>query len=153
MQTVLIPAWHANMAVGHALVDKQHISLMELIRSLVRMIGSPDDQAFLSAVADIVSQAERHCATEDQLLLQNGFEWAEQHQQEHEAGLDRLRSLQARLVARSITREAACAGLVDWFEAHLVDMDLPARDYFGRAREFQQALEAMDSDLTECVDD
>jgi hemerythrin-like metal-binding protein len=126
---IAIQAWHAGLTVGNALLDKQHIVLFELIRSLCDPRGALDDDAFTQALADIAALSERHFAAEEQLLALNGYEWLEQHLEEHVAGLDRIHSILIRHTGGHISRESACAAVATWYEAHLLEMDLPAQGY------------------------
>jgi hemerythrin-like metal-binding protein len=128
-----VPAWAASMSVGHALLDKHHILLLELTRSLVADLPTLDDATLRLAIADLLELAGRHCAAEEQLLTLNGYEWVEQHREEHRAGLDRLRSLASGDAASVCARLPAA--LVDWLVAHLADMDLPAKAYFSHPPE------------------
>lgn len=127
-----LPAWQAGHAVGNALLDRQHMLLISLARSLAQDAPGLDRDAVFSATRDIVSLTERRCAAEEDLLLRNGYEWLEQHRQEHQAGLDRLRALSACAATGALACEAFVAAFVNWLETHMVDMDLPAREYLAR---------------------
>ncbi|AMO22427.1 hypothetical protein GCM10027034_27830 [Ramlibacter solisilvae] len=124
-------AWHAGLSVGNALLDKQHIVLFELVRSLRDAQDNLDDHAFNRALCDLLTLAQRHCAAEEHLLALNGYEWLEQHREEHLAGLDRIQSICLRRARGDLGRESACTAVAAWLEAHLVEMDLPARAYLG----------------------
>lgn len=127
-----VPVWHPGLSVGNALLDKQHILLMELARSLAddaAGLGAPSLQA---GVEDILQLAERHCAAEEHQLALNGYEWVEQHREEHAAGLHRIRSVLAQSGAGAFSNAAVCATVVEWLADHLSDMDLPARGYLRR---------------------
>lgn len=124
-----IPAWHPGLSVDNALLDKHHILLMELARSLVANAPGLDRESLRLAVQDILQLAERHCAAEEHQLLLNGYEWAEQHQEEHAAGLDRIRAVLAEHARGALPADDVCTVVVDWLAAHITDMDLPARGY------------------------
>jgi hemerythrin-like metal-binding protein len=110
-------------------LDKQHIVIVGLIRSLWNTHGAVDGPTFVQALDDIFRLLERHCAAEEHLLALNGYEWLEQHHEEHSAGLDRIRSIRDRWARGEMSRESACAAVAKWFEAHVKQMDLPAKDY------------------------
>lgn len=119
-------------SVDNPVLDRQHLLLIGLARSLAQDAPDLDRDAVLGAGRSIVSLAERHCAAEEDFLLRNGYEWLEQHRQEHLAGLDRLQSLLARAGAGALPCEQFVTALGDWLERHLADMDLPAREYLAR---------------------
>jgi hemerythrin-like metal-binding protein len=142
MAPIKTQTWHAGLLVGNALLDKQHIVLVKLIRSLKNTQGALNDDAFMQALHDIVRLLERHCAAEEHLLALNAYEWLEQHREEHLAGLDRIRSIYDRCARGDISRESACAAVANWFETHLVEIDLPAQGYLRSATGPSTAHEA-----------
>lgn len=131
LAALVVPAWHAGLSVGHPLIDKHHILLLELTRSLVADLGSVDDATLRLAVDDLLQLAQRHCAAEEQLLEVNGYEWLEQHRDEHRAGLDRLRQVAGRHAPPAALREDFPRALLHWVVDHVADMDLPAREWFA----------------------
>ncbi|TFZ07939.1 bacteriohemerythrin [Ramlibacter humi] len=130
---ITVPAWDVSMSVGHALLDKHHILLLELARALVNDLPGMDAGTLRLAASDLLELAERHCAAEEHLLTLNGYEWVEQHREEHRAGLDRLRRLASGEPA--MVRKRFPPALVDWLQAHLADMDLPAAEWFSHPAE------------------
>lgn len=131
MQDLTLPDWRPELSVGNALLDKQHAVLLKLAAALVENVARSGDEAMLTSLGDILLLAERHCAAEEHLLMLNGFEWMEQHSQDHRAGLERLRAMRDLLAHREVTREQACSAVVNWMVFHLEQMDLPARDHLG----------------------
>lgn len=119
--------WHSSYSVGNALLDCQHIVLMEL--SCTLHDSALSDEATRATTADLLDIAERHCAAEDHLLTCNGYEWTEQHREEHAVGLGRLRALAAEASIGAISRAQLAGAVCRWIYAHLMDMDLPAREY------------------------
>lgn len=128
-QVARIPVWHPGLSVGNALLDKHHILLMALAQSLADDAGRLDAQALCSAVEDILELARRHCAAEEHLLVLNGYEWADQHREEHAAGLHRIRTVLDEAACGAVSHDDVANAVVDWLAAHATDMDLPARDY------------------------
>lgn len=145
-----IPAWHPRLSVDNALLDKHHILLLELARSLVADAPGLDRESLCLAVEDILQLAERHCAAEEHQLLLNGYEWVDQHREEHAAGLDRLRAVLAEYARGAIPSGDVCSVVVNWLDAHITDMDLPARGYLRHAAsvdpDFPDPLEARAGD-------
>lgn len=139
---ITVPAWDASMSVGHALLDKHHILLLELARSLVNDLPAMDAATLRLAAHDLLELAERHCAAEEQLLTLNGYEWVDQHREEHRAGLDRLRRLAGGDPAA--VRGRLPAALVDWLLAHLTDMDLPAKEWFAHPQAEEHVPDPLD---------
>lgn len=126
-----VPRWHSGLALGNAILDRQHILLYALA-------GTLHDPAAGDAVArttaqDILDIAQRHCAAEEYLLTANGYEWTEQHREEHLVGLDKLRELGSEFALGTISRSFLAAAVTDWLTFHVVEIDLPAGEYLRRA--------------------
>lgn len=127
-----VPGWNAEPSLGNALLDRQHILLIGLARTLVRDLPALDRDAVLLAGQDILTLARQHCAAEEDCLLRNGYEWLEQHREEHAAGLDRLQSHWGEVARGTLPPEHFVAAVIDWLHVHLEDMDLPAREYLAQ---------------------
>jgi len=130
---IAVPCWPPALSVRNALLDKQHIELCELLRSLADKC-SPDVGGFVDALQDVIKLAELHCIAEEKELEVNGFPWLEQHREEHWAGLDRLHQMCDLVTRGEMGRREAVIATVGWFDTHLADMDLAAIDFMQRSR-------------------
>ncbi|MBA2961152.1 MULTISPECIES: bacteriohemerythrin [Ramlibacter] len=123
--------WNPRYSLGNPLLDRQHILLFELTRSFAADVAQMSHETLAAAYGDILGLAQRHCAAEEQMLLVNGYEWLEQHRQEHVAGLDRLQAVWAAVACGDLSRHRLVLALQGWLVTHLQDMDLPAVEYLA----------------------
>lgn len=120
------------MSVRHPLLDEQHITLLELGRSVLRDIERqpPASDADLRiALLDVQTVARRHVACEEAVLAASGAPDWEEHRLEHRAELERLQALCEPAPDRPLHRSAVAACLVDWMSRHVRQFDLPQAAY------------------------
>ncbi len=124
-----IPVWSTDLCVSNAALDEQHITLLELGRSLLLHLErkTPADEDIHLALQDLISVARRHCALEEEVLQSHGCPDLPRHQAAHAQSLTLLEQLLQDAQHGRLDRGTLRHVVTDWMVHHLRDLDLPAR--------------------------
>jgi hemerythrin len=119
-------SWTKEMSVGVAVLDDDHMRLVELLNELHRGVMAGKTRAALEKVIEqLVDYTRYHFKREETLFTQAGFPGAEEHRHEHEMLLRRALSLQARFEngqSRELSLEALDF-LQQWLSGHILGSD------------------------------
>ncbi len=118
--------WTKEMSVGVAVLDDDHMRLVELLNELHRVVmAGKTGVALENVIEQMVDYTRFHFAREEKLFTQAGFPGAEEHKHEHEMLIRRALSLQARFEngqSRELSLEAMDS-LQRWLSGHILGSD------------------------------
>ncbi len=126
--------WEQRLETGHAAIDDQHRSLVEILNRLHLAMkqgkGKPELEGILVFLQDYTVS---HFAMEEGLMDRHGYSRAGQHRQQHAGLLAQVADLVVRYQGGNgqLTLEIMNF-LEDWLVAHIVAEDLPfAQEIMG----------------------
>jgi len=124
--------WSDELSVGVSALDQDHRALVDLINEFSQAIDEKrGPQAVGPVLARLRQHVGEHFAREEALLHSSGYPEADDHAQQHNHTLSRLRELES--LAAEDDAKAALAVLdflKAWFINHVVGNDLKLRDFF-----------------------
>ncbi|MDI1246985.1 MAG: hypothetical protein PSV24_16460 [Rhodoferax sp.] len=126
-----IPQWSPSLSVGHAKLDEQHITLLELGRDLMRLLetdAASNEQVHV-ALEDIVRQARLHDSLEESILEANGCPTLAEHKQAHQTARNELTNMLSAALRGDLVRPELSRLIADWMGHHISENDLPVKDY------------------------
>lgn len=113
-------AWHDGMLVGDPQLDAAHKEFVALVASVQ---GASDAEA-ATALHALALHAREHFDAEDQWMAESGFPARECHSAEHEAVLQSVAGVQARVAAGDTAAARGLASaLAEWFPGHADYLD------------------------------
>ncbi|WP_169304241.1 bacteriohemerythrin [Deferribacteres bacterium DY0037] len=119
--------WTPALSVGIEEIDSQHKILLSKINMLIKAIlEGKGDENILNLLRFLESYSEEHFQTEERIMRQIGFEFAEQHTAAHDIFRQNLRRI-LKLVNKSGISQDIFAdiekNLISWLLEHIVKMD------------------------------
>ena len=122
--------WSGELECGIQDIDRQHQYLLKLLKDMSENLLIPgDSELFSKMLFEFNEVVIKHFDFEEALLEKLGYEYLEEHQQQHERILQQLADVS--MTATFNTKEAPkefIDTLCDWFEQHLSEEDT---QYFG----------------------
>lgn len=135
-----IPQWSPSLSVGHAKLDEQHITLLELGRDLMRLLTSDasSDVQIQGALEDIIRLSRSHDALEESILDANGCPTLAEHKLVHQTARTQLVTL-LDVSHRPLDRGVISGLIADWMGHHISENDLPVKDYMKHPHRLRPA--------------
>lgn len=124
--------WADEYNVGVSDIDEQHMELVALINQLHDAIRSRKaSRQVRSTLDELVEYTRTHFAIEERLMRESNYPDYESHRSYHEALIDQIRALQAKLDGgeASITFELLHF-LRNWLIRHIFEVDKQFGAYF-----------------------
>jgi hemerythrin-like metal-binding protein len=92
--------WRDHLSVNHPVLDAQHKAIYDLGSQIYRdwLDGAKVD-VLRTAIAQLEALIEEHFSTEEQILMEIGYEKLAQHKNEHRSMLETLRTCRNNLNA------------------------------------------------------
>lgn len=126
-----IQDWTHRLSVGNAKLDEQHITLLELGRSLLRsleQVQTRNDQIQI-LLKDFVGLSSEHDAFEEKILQENGCTTWSEHKLAHEAARDVLAALLSDTSNNTLDKAILARVIIGWMDHHICENDLPVKEY------------------------
>lgn len=128
--------WNPSKELGHAVIDREHRELMELVNQLVDALFDPsaEDDATPSVrkqqIADAVDALDRataaHFSSEESIMLAIGYPSLSEHRDQHASLLAQFDDFAAHFRSPNAGSVAqALRFLREWFEYHIEYYDAP----------------------------
>lgn len=113
-------AWHDGFLLGHAPMDHEHKTFVQLIGA----IRQAADESLGSALEALAAHATHHFEAENELMAATGFPPRACHVDEHAAVLHSVHAVQRRLAQGDVAvARRLCAELEAWFPRHAQHLD------------------------------
>ena len=124
--------WNETLMTGVAVIDEQHQILVNMLNDANEKLTEDCSRMLLNdIVRDLISYALYHFDTEEELMVETGYEQASvaQHTQEHRSFSEKVAAVQQSLSqGQMITREDLLGFLNGWLINHIMKTD----QQFGR---------------------
>jgi hemerythrin-like metal-binding protein len=128
--------WNSSKELGHAVIDREHRELMELVNRLVEALFDPsaeDDatphvrkQQIADAVDALGRATAEHFASEEAIMMSVGFPMLPEHRVQHASLLAQFDDFAAHFRSPHAGSVAlALRFLREWFEYHIEFYDAP----------------------------
>jgi len=117
--------WSEELDSGLKDIDRQHQYLLKLLRDMSENTEIPgNSELFSHLLVEFNEAVLRHFDFEEALLAKLGYQYLEEHQQQHEKILQQLAdvSMTAVFNSKEAPKEFINA-LCEWFEQHLSEED------------------------------
>ncbi len=126
--------WKPEMSVGVAELDEQHRCFVEILnRFHERMKAGRGSEIVDQILAELVSYAENHFATEERLFDRYGYPNALSHRAAHAGFLGKLRELRSEVATGKRFVSLTTLNLLrDWLDHHVMNVDMAYKDFFAR---------------------
>ena len=124
-------AWRPSFSVCNARVDEHHIELMAMSDELLAWLGRAQvrDHDLAHLLQEIADLNCRHTRLEAELLARNQCPTLAMHQSMAAQGDAALQGWLADARDRRLDRPALAVFMGAWMVQHLIETDLPVRDY------------------------
>lgn len=126
--------WSPDLSVGFQFIDDQHKMLIQLLNDLAshRDGNTEGERDYLKGVIkELVDYAKVHFATEEDLMLQTGFQGYDEHKREHEKFVLNVVGLVKDFNNnKSTTAETLITFLRKWILNHIAGTDKNYSGYF-----------------------
>jgi hemerythrin len=128
--------WNSSKELGHAVIDREHRELMELVNRLVEVLFDPsaeDDetphvrkQQIADAVDALGRSTAAHFASEESIMLAAGYPDFPAHRDQHASLIAQFDDFAAHFRSPTAGSVAlALRFLREWFEYHIEFYDAP----------------------------
>lgn len=123
--------WCPGFSVRNARVDEQHIELMAMSDELLAWLGRTQvpDHDLAHLLEEIASLNASHARLEGELLTRNQCPTLTLHQRLAAQGDADLQGWVAQARSGQLDRSALAVFMGAWMVNHLIETDLPVRDY------------------------
>jgi len=113
-------AWHDGLLVGYPQIDAAH---KEFVALVVGVLSAPDAEV-ATALHALAIHARKHFDAEDQWMAESDFPARACHSAEHEAVLQSVAGVQARVAAGDTAAARSLArALAQWLPGHVDYLD------------------------------
>jgi hemerythrin len=125
--------WTPEMSVGVAEFDRQHQGLVDLVNRLhEHMLAGRGREVLAEVLADLVRYTDVHFAGEERLFILHGYPHMRTHRDEHVALTQKVRALQADVVAgKSFVSLPTLNFLREWLTHHIMQSDMDYKSFFA----------------------
>lgn len=122
-----LPTWTPHLSVGNAMLDAQHITLLELSREMLRILADRprNDEAIYALLRDIAQCYESHGELEEQVLAVDGSAALYEHRRRAELIRTELREQLASAKENTTDRTALAAAVGAWIDHHIGELRSP----------------------------
>ena len=129
-----IPVWAHGLSVGNPTLDAEHILLLELGRTLLELLHEDpvNPEQVLAYLEDIARTAAAHEAAEERILEANRCPTLEAHREDHRRSRATLAGLLRDAANGALHPETTTRLISEWMGHHVVETDLPVRQYLTR---------------------
>jgi hemerythrin len=138
--------WNSSKDLGHAVIDREHRELMELVNRLVEALFDPaaeDDETphvRKRQIADAVDALGRataaHFASEESIMLGLGYPALAEHRDQHASLIAQFDDFAAHFRSEAAGSVAmALRFLREWFEYHIEFYDAPLTRWISEQAE------------------
>jgi len=110
--------WDGSLAIGHAVIDGQHRSLIELINRLHTAYSCGNGGDIRIVLLELYKYTLFHFGEEEALMAHIGYAEGSSHKREHEHFIERLDALAVKAKA---AEDCINAELFNWLIAWLLD--------------------------------
>ncbi|AMO58179.1 hypothetical protein GZ77_20830 [Endozoicomonas montiporae] len=143
MDNALYIVWDEDEATGIPVIDEQYRSMVSMINTLYYFIGQDRGDEFLKPVMKMVEQfALLHFATQEEMMLQTGYEQLDEHRKMHQTLLENARQI----LYEQATPEGAIRALrflSQWWRKHMNGEDKKFVEHCRKHGEFINAWNAV----------
>lgn len=126
--------WKPEYSVGHTTLDAQHKKLLQVCRrvSTYRCDGTKASiEAFHSILSELAFYADKHFASEENLLRQIGFPHLQQQIEEHDAYREWLTEFLFLTMNGKIDKSSLQNYLESWWLSHILASDMQYASLFA----------------------
>lgn len=133
MHTMPEPAvhsWTSQLSVENAELDAQHITLIEIGRSVVSSIAQDAaSEVICDLMEDFVALSKLHDGLEEEILRRNNCPSLAEHQLLHLSSRELFTSYLQQERAQTADRQAISFALSEWMQHHVSENDMKVKDY------------------------
>lgn len=125
-----ISSWTTRLSTENAELDEQHITLMEIGRSIVTCIEQQgSSKNLVDLLEDFVALARVHDQSEESILERNQCPSLIEHQQIHTATRQRFEVYLLDEKSQGCDRQELAAEVQQWAGHHISERDMTVRKY------------------------
>ena len=126
-------SWHERYSVGDAEMDRQHLRLFELVNHFDDVIQMGMSTELGLIVNDLVSCANEHFRSEEDLREKAGFPGLSDHRKMHQELIRQVQEVRAQMKAGGhLSMKAVVRFLADWLTNHILREDMEFKPYLNR---------------------
>ncbi len=122
----------AHYDVGHALLNQQHKTLIEMINEMATLIndGSSEIESQLPYLFQRFYRLfDAHLAREEQILVESDYPTLQSHKREHDEYLDRVSEFILDGLELSETQQELLTFLTHWWNDHILVQDMAYKSH------------------------
>lgn len=132
-QPIIEFTWQPSFSVGNEVIDRQHRRLFalgnELLDAIMRKLSKADIELMMD---ELVSDIEKHFATEEEIMTKAGYPLSETHQEIHADLLSRVKSLRDRFQKGQLAAQDLIGFITyDVINQHIIKEDLKLASVFN----------------------
>lgn len=131
--TVSVFEWHAGLAVGHPLIDRQHQGLLRLGARAIEILERPGNgrSEFHAVLNDLADALTEHFAAEEKVLAASRCPTLDAHRADHDVLRARLTEVLVLGTGSYEDKIGLLRTIEEWTVRHFVECDLACRAYLG----------------------
>lgn len=126
MEQESLQRWQPSYSVGHPMLDEQHKKLLSLCAQALSCISDESRTGvaeFHTILNTLVDYIEVHFKTEEALLAACGYQFLDQHREEHLEYRVKLTDFLFAATLGEINRPALYQYLSQWWSEHILGSD------------------------------
>lgn len=129
-------AWSAHLAIGNPVIDDQHKRILALCRRAYDLLRQDEDKRdeFFETINDLADSVIHHFRTEEEILAQNQCPGLSEHAAEHDDYVRKFTEILVNARSGRVELSEMYALLTAWVTDHMLNTDLPAREYLQQRR-------------------
>ncbi len=127
-------SWSNQYLIGNDLIDTEHEELFRLINNFHSLwLESRNRQEIAKILNQLIAYAQMHFQHEERIMEDAGFPKLAEHQNIHEAMIDKIFELHASYAEGNLRLEIETMKFVkSWLLEHILENDYLFRDYLLR---------------------
>jgi hemerythrin-like metal-binding protein len=116
--------WSDTCQIGVASLDEEHRLLVGILNRIIQAIGTPNERTIADrSLRELFAYTTYHFSHEEELMALYEYPDQEQHQEQHQQFIGRLRQFDRAFVDGSIIVADLCLFLRSWLMGHIFSID------------------------------
>lgn len=119
--------WNRNFETGHAVIDRQHRKLVDLLNALAKTLINNEPIHINRAFDELAAYADQHFDTEDAIWLESFGDdaWLKAHRKSHASFMPKVLEMKQQEVRKPLPEvvEEIIKFLIRWLAFHIIDND------------------------------
>lgn len=126
--------WSSKYSVGIGIIDEQHKRIILMINKIIKEKDANTGSEVISElITRMMQYAREHFKTEENLLIEHGYPYFEEHKSEHMAYHKKAVAFTvATPMGIEDVPEKMKDFLITWWENHILVEDMKYKDFFSK---------------------